>query len=64
MVGVNRNPENVKGLIKNLNLQGNVKYMMSINIQTGDGLVNGATCFLKRIDYGRREVGTKKLLRL
>ncbi|KAI9020206.1 hypothetical protein CLU79DRAFT_836252 [Phycomyces nitens] len=46
-------PSNVQDLIKTLLLKISRKYMMKVNIGTIDGLVNGTTGVLKRIDYGR-----------
>ncbi|CEP16961.1 hypothetical protein [Parasitella parasitica] len=63
-VGEDKVPQDVEGLIKNLKLKVNGEYMMSINVHTADSLVKGATCILKRIDYGCQNVGTRKSLRL
>lgn len=62
--GDNANPRNVKGLIKNLRLKVGGKYIISRNVKTSDGIVNGAGCILKRIDYGRRQDGARKPLRV
>lgn len=61
-----------RGLLKKLILKVEAKYMMTINIDTADGLVNGVIGVLKRIDYGRRRdaavnvenSGSRKALRL
>ncbi|CAG4958190.1 unnamed protein product [Colias eurytheme] len=41
------------GLPKNLFLRVGARYMVTVNIDTTDGLVNGTTGILKAIDYGR-----------
>jgi exonuclease III len=58
------------GLAKSILLKVGGKYMITTNVNTADGLVNGVTGILKRIDYGRLEadrsntLSTKKPLRI
>ena len=42
-----------RGLPKKIILKVDAQYMMTVNIDTSDGLVNGVIGVLKRIDYGR-----------
>lgn len=39
-------------LVKKLKLKIGARYMITTNIDTSDGLVNGTTGYLKRIDFG------------
>lgn len=52
------------GLPQVLPLKVNAKYMMTYNVNTEDGLCNGATGTLMRIDQGSKLHGDKKPLRL
>jgi len=47
------------GLMLHLILQVNAKYMISMNIDTSDGIVNGATGILRQIDYDKSEIPNK-----
>ncbi|XP_050313018.1 uncharacterized protein LOC126748056 isoform X30 [Anthonomus grandis grandis] len=44
------------GLMLNLILQVDAKYMISMNVDTSDGIVNGATGILRQIDYDQNKV--------
>ncbi|XP_050315317.1 uncharacterized protein LOC126749670 [Anthonomus grandis grandis] len=44
------------GLMLNLILQVDAKYMISMNVDTSDGIVNGATGILRQIDYDRNKI--------
>ncbi|GBP58779.1 ATP-dependent DNA helicase PIF1 [Eumeta japonica] len=48
------------GLPKNLFLRVGARYMVTVNIDTTDGLVNGTTGILKAIDYGRHKKTSEK----
>ena len=39
------------GLLRTLNAAVGLVYTTSVNIKTDDGLINGATCVLKKIDF-------------
>ncbi|KAE8740983.1 hypothetical protein FOCC_FOCC013509 [Frankliniella occidentalis] len=52
------------GIPKSLPLKISGKYMMTYNVNTEDGLCNGATGTLMRIDQGKNNDGDKKPLRL
>lgn len=52
------------GLRKKLKLKVGARYMMTYNISTEDGLCNGATGILKKIDMGTNKDGQTKPLRL
>jgi hypothetical protein len=47
------------GLPSITNLKVGAKYMMTLNVEVFDGLVNGATGILKKISYGQSSNGTK-----
>ncbi|KAG2193629.1 hypothetical protein INT47_007461 [Mucor saturninus] len=42
-----------RSLLKQLKLKISARYMIMTNISTADGIVNGTTGYLKKIDYGR-----------
>ncbi|XP_050303800.1 uncharacterized protein LOC126741439 [Anthonomus grandis grandis] len=44
------------GLMLTLILQIDAKYMISMNIDTSDGIVNGATGILRQIDYNQNQI--------
>ena len=44
-----------QGLPYELYLRVLARYLVTLNINTPDGLVNGATGILNRIDYGKRQ---------
>ncbi|XP_050309271.1 uncharacterized protein LOC126745458 isoform X1 [Anthonomus grandis grandis] len=44
------------GLMLTVTLQLNAKYMISLNIDTKDGLVNGATGALRKIEYDHNQI--------
>lgn len=52
------------GLQKEMSLKTGAMYMMTYNVNTEDGLCNGATGTLKQIDFGSNEKNEKKPLRL
>ena len=39
------------GLLRKLNAAIGLAYIISVNIKTDDGLINGATCILKEIQF-------------
>jgi PIF1-like helicase/Helitron helicase-like domain at N-terminus/Herpesvirus tegument protein, N-terminal conserved region len=51
------------GLPLRLVLKVEARYLLSVNIDTSDGLVNGALGVLRRIDYGTNEKGDRIPLR-
>lgn len=52
------------GIPKEISLKVNARYMMTYNVDVEDGLCNGTTGTLKRIDFGTNSEGDKKPLRL
>ncbi|KAK7502157.1 hypothetical protein BaRGS_00006521 [Batillaria attramentaria] len=52
------------GLPFQLNLKLSARYMITNNINTADGLVNGATGKLLKIDYGKRSDGSSVPVRV
>lgn len=53
------------GLPKKLHVKLGARYMITVNVDTSDGLVNGATGVLKSIEFGVHvETGRKRPLRL
>lgn len=53
-----------QGLTLDLNLKIGAKYMMTLNVDTSDGLVNGAIGTLRKIIYGKTSDGRKIPLKL
>lgn len=52
------------GIPSVIGLKVNAKYMISYNVDTNDGICNGATGTLRKIDFGINHQGKKKPLRL
>lgn len=52
------------GIPKEISLKVGAKYMMTYNVDVEDGLCNGTTGTLQRIDFGTNSEGDKKPLRL
>jgi hypothetical protein len=52
------------GIPKDVILKEGARYMLTYNVSTINGLVNGATGTLKKIDFGKNTTGAKKPLRL
>ncbi|KAK3928382.1 ATP-dependent DNA helicase [Frankliniella fusca] len=53
-------PQDTMGIPTNVSLKVNAKYMISYNVDTNDGICNGATGTLKQIDFGKNLQGQKK----
>jgi len=52
------------GLAKSIFLRVGARYMMTVNVDTSDGLVNGSTGRLKKIDCGVNRSGERQPMRL
>lgn len=60
----NSTHQDTMGIPSEIALKINAKYMVSYNVDTEDGICNGATGTLKKIDFGKNTDGLKKPLRL